>query len=138
MICLGFLILLSIIDIKTYKLPKGAIPSFLTTLFILLIFILVGYPKNVYMGIFALIMAFALSDLGMFYGLADFKIIVAVGMTFNTIIPFLAFNIILSVISLIYKYLFKKVLKENEVPFIPAILISYLAIIIALLIKTFI
>lgn len=137
-ISLGFLILLSIIDIKTYKLPKGAIPSSLTMLFILIMFILVGYPNNLYLGIFAFIFALTLSDFGMFYGIADLKVLTAVGITCNGIISFLVFMVMLSIISISYKLIFKRITKKRELPFIPAILFTYAIFIIMVLITTFI
>jgi len=138
-ICLAFLILLSIIDLKTYRFTNGKIPSFLTMLFIILIFISVGYPQNIYMGIFALIIALALSDLGMYYGHADLKIIIAVGMTFNYVFNFLIFAGILSIVSLTFKVILKKIYKQKEIPFIPIILFTYiLCMIIGYIIRTFI
>jgi len=138
-ITLIFLLILSVIDLKTYKIPEGAIPAFLTVLFILLIFMAVGYPQNIQMGLFAFLIALALSDLGMFYGLADLKVLVAIGMTFPTIFSFMVFLLILSVTSLTYKFLVKKYYNQTEIPFIPMFLIAYiLDIAIGTAINTFI
>lgn len=120
-----FLILLSIIDFKTFNLKDGVIPSALTTSFIGLSFILNPNPTN---AIFTLILGLILVDLDFFGGLPDLKVMIACGIVLPNIFVISLFGCSITFFGIIYKLLAKKSKRWKEVPFIPIITIAYLSI----------
>ena len=122
---LAFLILLSIIDIKTYDKEKGYIPSILTTLFLLVTF-LVNYPYCIYSGIFSGLIAWLLTDLEYWGGIADFKVFIASAMLFSNVLYVCIFAGLVTIIGLLYKIILKlKYDKTKLIPFIPVFFISF-------------
>lgn len=122
---LVFFILLSIIDLKTYNRREGAIPSAITTTFIILAFILNPNPVSAIMG---LLLGMLFVDLDVFGGVPDWKVIVAGSIVLGSIWHIFIFATAVLVIGLIYKLLLKWRTRGaiKEIPFIPAIALAYL------------
>lgn len=115
----AFLVILSYIDYNTYNKDDKGIPSFLTSLFLLICFL--ANITNLYSAILGLLLALFLSDLELWSGVADFKVFVAIGF----LLPFytvLVFALILSILSIIAKYLFRN---NSYMPFLPVIGIAF-------------
>lgn len=124
---LSFLFLLSYIDIKTYNKKNGYIPSFITTLFLIMAY-LINFPSCLFSGILAGLIGLLLTDLSTWGGIADFKSYVASAMLFSTILNVLYFSgflVIFSLLSKIFFYYFIKKDKNAQMPFIPVIFVSY-------------
>lgn len=126
-----FLIVLSILDIKTYNLKNGFIPSALTTSFIIIAFILGGFNIGVNVllsGVLVGLLAWLFIDLEMFYGLPDLKVMIATGMTFITMFDVLYFGLFIAIIGLVVKFFISRYSKNKAVnmPFIPVILCAYI------------
>lgn len=133
-IAMIFLVTLSIIDLKTYSLKDGAIPAALTTTFIILTFLFIDYSQLA-AGILAGILAILFIDLDIFAGVPDIKVMIACGLTLPNSLTVIVFAAIISVVALIYKFIVKKLNKDTiEIPFIPAIAISYIITIVILLV----
>ncbi len=129
-----FLIVLSILDYKTYNLEEGFMPSAWTTIFLILAFISSG-ATSIIGGAFAFLIGMLLVDLSLYRGVADWKIFVACGFTMPNFLMIAIFGFLCSLMAFGYKYLVKiQTRKEDvdktEIPFIPAILIAYLFTII--------
>lgn len=122
LIPLLFLVILSIIDLKTFHLKKGYIPSIITTTAILVSFI---FSLNTVTIIFSLILALLLFDMQLFDGEPDIKAFVFCGAVMPTIYYIIWFAAITSFLSIIYKFLMKKA-KYKEIPFLPVLLVSYI------------
>ena len=121
-----FLAILSVWDIKTYKLPNGSIPAALTTLFLIVIFVL-NQPLTIVSAIGGLLFGLLLIDWDLFEGVADLKVFIALAMTTPTIMALGVFTVIMLVISLLIKFVIKKKFPHaNEMPFIPVFFIAYL------------
>lgn len=123
-----FLLICSVIDIKTFNKEKGGIPSFLTTAFIFVVLFwsgLVGAWYGLLAGVFALFLV----DIGLFKGIPDIKILIAIGMSFVDVIPFLIFLAIMLVFGAITQFSaikFAKVSKDKgEIPYIPIMTLAY-------------
>lgn len=129
LISLAFLLVLSILDYKTYNLEEGFIPSALTTSFILLAFLSSG-ALSIISGAFAFLIGMLFVDLNLYRGVADWKVFVACGFTMPTFFMIGVFGLLLTMTGFGYKYLVKKQSRKKgqdiEIPFIPAILIAYL------------
>lgn len=124
---LCFFIILSIIDFLTYNKKKGYIPSILTTLFLIAIFILNGVV-GLYLGALASLIALAFTDMNLWAGISDFKIFIAGAMAFPTLLSMLTFAVIVSIVAVAVKtILYFKVSKRKDwqFPFIPVMLIAY-------------
>jgi len=121
---------MSVWDIVTYNKKKGNIPTFTTSIFILLALVISG-QDSLFAGVLGLSLAFVLSDLELWGGWADFKLYVGTCIILSTMTNVLFYTLLLSTIALIYKAIAKKYNTSN-IPFIPAICISY-AIYIGLL-----
>ena len=124
-----FLILLSIIDLKTFNLKTAAIPSVLTTISILICFLL---SLNLLTLMFSLMVAWLMFDMRLYEGEPDLKMIVACGCILPDIIGVGIFALLMSIFSIIYKVMLKKH-NFKEVPFIPVILISYIGTLVYVL-----
>lgn len=122
-----FLSLLSLIDIFTYNKKNGYIPSILTTLFLILAFML-NFAESLFTGVFAGLLALLFTDLEFWGGIADFKVFIATGMLFNNFFQCSLFAVIFTLIGLIYKFIALKILKNKnkQIPFIPVILIAFI------------
>jgi len=134
------LVFLSIIDLKTYNLSEGCIPSALTTMFILFTFL--GKDDAtvniIYLIILSALIGVLLLDLNTFHGLADLKIFIALGLTTNNIIGIIILTLILLIISIIYKTIVKLIRERkgnlnNEIAYIPIMLVSYIIHLIIIL-----
>jgi len=122
-----FLIVLSIFDFLTFNKKKGYIPSSLTTIFLIVMFILGGFT-GLYLGVLASLIALLFSDLELWGGIADFKIFVAGAMAFPTLFSMLAFAVVVSIIAVAVKsFVFFRITKKKNwnFPFIPVLLISF-------------
>ena len=125
-----FLVILSILDIKTFDLKEGYIPAFLTTSFLIIIFV-IGTPKTIYSGMLAALLALLFIEMEVFHGVPDIKIFIAAGMTLPTMLNVLYFGAMMLAVGIIYKGLILWRVtkgKNTEIPFIPAILIAYIGI----------
>ena len=123
-----FLVILSYLDIKTFDLDNGVIPSSLTTSFIIIMFII---TQNIMLLVLGLLLALFLFDLSIFDGMPDIKIFVATSLVFLSMWQLLIYALVIIIIGTLYKiilkYLYKKrMIKLKYVPFIPAMLVSYL------------
>lgn len=124
-----FLIIISVVDIKTFNKEEGGIPSFLTTAFIFIVLILTGINGLLY-GLLAGAFAWFLVDVGLFKGIPDIKVLIAVGCSFTSLFPFLIFLAVMLFAGTIMQTAilkFTKISKEKgEMPYIPIMALSYL------------
>ena len=122
-----FLIVLSVIDFLTFNKKKGFIPASLTTIFLIVMFILAGII-GLYLGVLASLIALLFTDLELWGGIADFKIFVAGAMAFPTLFSMLTFAVIVSIIAVAVKsFIYFRVTKRKNwnFPFIPVMLVAY-------------
>ncbi len=129
-VALTFLVLLSVIDLRTFNLKEGSIPSVISTLFLIVMFLL--NPKTaIVFGLFAGLVSLLFVDLDLFKGLADIKVFVALAMSFSVTFSFLFFSVLMIGLTiplqLIVKYKFKKL---KEIPLIPVMLLAYVVIVL--------
>lgn len=125
---LAFLIIISIIDIKSKG--KVLIPSFLTTFAILVVGIvnIVNVPFGILAGILGWFMTDIFEDdLSNFMsGLADVKITIVLGLMISSVISFLLLCLFIAIGGVLYKIAMIKINpKAKEVPFSPMFLIVY-------------
>ena len=120
-----FLLILSVIDIKTFNLREGFIPAALTTTFLIISFVL---KLNIITAMLAFLIGMLLVDLDLFHGIPDWKVFVACGMVMPSIFHVLYFGLITTIVAVIYQVLVKKNSRLQEIPFIPALLIAYLGV----------
>ena len=120
-----FLIILSILDVKTFNLKHGFIPAALTTLFLIVVFIMAGV-SGIITGLFASLIAMLFIDLDIFHGVADLKIFIACGITLPSIMMVGVFGLTTLIAGVGYKFLAKKT-KLKEIPFIPILLVGYVS-----------
>ena len=124
-----FLVILSIVDLKTFNKEKGGIPAFLTTAFMILMLVLSG-TGGLYYGVLAGLLSLFFVDIGLFKGIPDIKIFIGIGLTFHSLFPFLIFAITMLICGMIMQtsiLTFTKVDKEKgEMPYIPVMFLSYL------------
>lgn len=130
-ISLGFLLILSILDVKTFNIKNAGIPSLLSTAFLITSFIFSNNP--VYYGVFAALISLSFMDLEVFKGMADVKVFVALCMSFNSLMSVLTFSLMLSAFTIITQVGVKQGLKLSkfkgrvkEIPLIPVITIAYI------------
>lgn len=120
-----YLSVLSFLDMKTYNLDEGGIPSLLTTGFSLLMFMLNPNPAVFIAGF---LVGLFFIDANLFEGLPDWKAIVSSALVFPTIYHVLIFGGLVAGFGSLYKFIYKRKYKQaKEVPFIPAILAAFLA-----------
>lgn len=125
-ISICFLIVLSFIDIFTYSKHKSYIPSMITTAFLIVSFIIFGNTA-IYTGALGFLIALFLTDVNLFLGLADIKVFTACCMAFPTFMSILWFSLIMLGLTVIYQFIVKKFIKNQEViPLIPLIFIAFL------------
>lgn len=123
----SFLILISIIDFRTYNKKEGYIPSILTTLFLIMSF-MVNFPNCIWSGIFGALIGLLLTDLDYWGGIADFKVFVASSMLFSNFFQVSLFAGFVTILGLFYKYVLSKYTNKKYIPFIPIILIAFFLI----------
>lgn len=124
---ISFLALISVIDVKTYDKEKGYIPSIITTIYLLLSF-LIGGHESILSGIFASLIALLLTDLDFWGGIADYKVFVASGMLFTGFINVSIFTGFVTLFGFMFKAIALKIIKnkDTKVPFVPLISISFI------------
>lgn len=127
-----FLIVIGLIDVLTYDKKKGYIPSVLTTIFLIVAY-LIGASINpgltIEIGIFACLVALLFTDLDMWGGLADLKVFVACALLIPSMKGFLIFALVLTICSIIFKFSVKMFVtkgKDANIPFILAILTAFI------------
>lgn len=130
-VALAFLCIISLIDIFTYRKKDGYIPSVLTTLFLIVAFIIgssISPGITIELGILASLVAWLYTDLDMWGGIADFKVFVACSMLLPNVQVFFVFALVLTICSLIIKFLLKRFefKCDDKIPFVVVILIAYL------------
>jgi len=129
LVMIVFLVILSIVDLKTFNKEKGGIPSFFTTAFMILMLVLSGIG-GLYYGVLAGLLALFFVDIGLFKGIPDIKIFVGIGLTFHQLFPFLIFAMVMLICGMVMQKMilkFTKVEKENgEMPYIPVMFLAYL------------
>jgi len=118
-----FLVVLSILDIKTFDLEEGAFPSALTSGIVLICFILNPNPS---IFILAVIIAIILLDMELYSGMADLKLFIASSLVMPSIYFVFLFACSMSVLAVPYKYIIKRYTNLDELPFIPIIAIGYM------------
>lgn len=120
-----FLILLSLIDIKTFNLKHGAIPSVITTLFLIVSFAITLNPVTI---IYSFLLGLFFVDIDFFTGIPDWKVIVACGCVLPNIFLITVFGFVAATIGTVYKYFGRKTTYQ-ELPFIPVFTLAYLCMI---------
>lgn len=140
---IGFLIILSCIDVFTYDKKKGYIPAILTSSFLFFSFLMSDKFIVTPMLVFSILLAMMLTDIGAWKGFADFKTYVATGISLTNLNHLFIFTGILYALPLLVGILLvaskynifninfgnaKKIANETQrnIPFIPFILIAYL------------
>lgn len=123
-----FLIIISIIDLKTFNKLKGGIPSFLTTAFIIAIFIMT-LPQAVVLALLGGLFAIFFVDVGLYKGLPDIKVLIAVSMALFSVNNFLLYLGIMLLMGAVTQFAilrFTKIEKEKgEMPYIPIMALAY-------------
>ncbi|RLF58019.1 MAG: hypothetical protein DRN27_06475 [Thermoplasmata archaeon] len=129
LIILGVLILTSYLDIK-YK----AVPSVILTSMILVVLLL--RSNNLYFGVVAFVFAILIKDLisdvaGLEFGMADVKIFIMMGLLVGNLFNIFLLIIIFLIFQFVYTIVWRwKVSKEDEMPFIPCLLVVYITMIL--------
>jgi len=115
---LFFLSLLSFLDVKTYNIKGGGIPSAITSGFMIysfLVYFMIGFPVVV-TGIIGILIAILLYDLKLFSGMADLKVMVAVSFAMPDFFSVLMFGMLLSFLSIFLQTLSIQIYKEESYP----------------------
>ena len=126
-IFLLFLAIISVIDWKVQKIPA----IFTTGIIFMLAFVNV---HSINFGIIAFLFAWILYEGDFIGGIADVKLITAIGLMINNIYFLGVAFIIIMVFGIVYKVAWRFVLRNKKVPedivvpFVPCILFSYVAI----------
>jgi len=107
-----FLLLISIVDITSYKKLKGYIPSILTTTFMIISFVLF---KNIYSTILATLIGLLFTDFNLWKGQADLKVFIGIGMTLLTIQQIALFSALTPILAMFISLW----TTDKEIPFIP-------------------
>ena len=132
MFIIGFIFLtaLSVYDMLTYNKKKGFIPASLTSMFIVIALLLGAFfhtiQATLYLGALGVAIAYLLTDLDLWEGWADLKCFVASAILVPDVVTLLLFASAMTFFSVIIKYSAKSV-KLKKIPFIPIIMIGYLA-----------
>ena len=123
---LSFLSILSVVDVFTFDKKKAYIPSIITTSYLILAFI---HNQAIFLGILGLLLALAMTDLELWSGMADLKAFIGTGMLMGTIGYFFAYLILVASITLIYKYIYKKIVKTKDtLPLLPVFLVCLIIV----------
>jgi len=124
-----FLVILSIVDLKTFNKEKGGIPSFFSTAFMILMLVLSG-TSGLYFGVLAGLFSLFFVDIGLFKGIPDIKIFIGIGLTFHQIVPFLIFAMVMLICGMLMQKMILKFTKidqeKGEMPYIPVMFLAYL------------
>lgn len=117
-----FLVVFSIIDLKTH-----AIPSIFLTAGLFMVAVL--NPANLWFGIMGFIMAYLLFEADFFSGIADIKIMAMLSFLVCTTNWFFLMILLTVVYGFVWKALIKwRFKKEKECAFIPVFLIIFLTL----------
>ncbi len=124
-----FLFIISLIDLKTKK-----VPAFLTTAIIFAIAMVNMVNLNfgilhLAFGVLAFIFAYLLYEMDFIGGIADIKVLVIIGMMIAELSTFFIFMAMVMIFGLIYKIIWRYVLKKpknSEIPFIISLCAVYL------------
>lgn len=120
-------ILLALIVIAVIDIWKKKVPSFMTTLTILLSFIF--YFENITYGIMALLFGLVLYEMDWMSGIADLKGTVILGLLAPTMFWALVTPLFIVVIGNVYIFCVKKISKERDpVAFFPIFPIIYIGL----------
>ena len=118
------LILFALIDIKKREFPAPLTSG------VLFVVALTGIA-NIQLGVLSFILAIFLLEMETFSGMADVKMITAIGFVLPNVGYFMMFVIILLVFSTVYQTLLVKVLKKKqggEFAYVPVILLAYITL----------
>lgn len=124
LIVLGALVLFSVLDLK-YR----VLPSILTTSLLFVVAVL-NIP-NLHFGILSAIFGWLLMEgIGeggdFFSGMADFKVLVTIGLLITTVQGFLLYVVMIMIAGVVYKLVMVYILnKKDETAFIPVFVIVY-------------
>jgi len=126
-----FLFIISLIDLKTKR-----VPAFLTTALIFAIAMVNMVDLSfgilhISFGVLAFIFAYLLYELNFIGGVADIKVIVIIGMMIAELQTFFVFITMLMIFGLLYKIVWRFVLKKpegSEVPFIISLWAVYVVL----------
>jgi len=130
LIALIFLLLISIVDIFTFNKEGKGIPSALTTLFVILMFLLTFSHGSFHIEIilFSILIGLFLMDISFFMGLADLKVLVGLSFFFNSFWEFSVFTAVsclLYSIMVIYVKKNPKKYKTQFMPYVPFLFLTY-------------
>lgn len=126
---LSFLIVLSVLDFWTFNKEKGYIPAVLTTMFLIVSFLIGShyYSITIALGVLGALIGLLFTDLDLWDGIADYKIFIACSMLMPSMTNLLMFGLSLTIIAFLTKGYYRFVEKsERQIPFIPLILIAFL------------
>lgn len=117
------LLVASYLDIK-----ERSIPSFFLTSMIF-VTILVGVELNnlnfLYFGVVSAIASLLLIEMDFMRGLADLKAIVLAGMIMSSTQSLGIFILSVLFLGVFYKFMWKMKMKDEDIPFMPVILLAY-------------
>ena len=124
-----FLFIISLIDLRTKK-----VPAFLTTAIILAVAMVNMANINfgiihLSFGVIAFIFAYLLYEMNFIGGIADIKVIVIIGMMIAEFSTFFVFILMIMILGIGYKIIWRYILKKPEsaeVPFIISLWAVYL------------
>ena len=127
----AFLFIISLIDLKTKK-----VPAFLTTAIIFIVATVNMINLNfgilhLSFGVLAFIFAYLLYELDFIGGVADIKVIVIIGMMIANLSTFFIFITIVMIFGLVYKIIWRYILKKpegSEIPFIISLWVVYVVL----------
>lgn len=134
---LEILVLLAIAVFAFLDIKHHAVPSFMTTTIILALLLIL--PQHLIWGISAFVFGWLLSEFdflgGKFFGgLADVKVMTIIGLMLSNLTEFAVMMILTAGLAVLYSigmhYEYKGKIPK-EVPFIPVLLLVYVAVLIA-------
>lgn len=130
-----FLVVLSVIDYKTFNKEHGGIPSMVTSAFLVIVLFLTG-PNGLYLGALAGLLALFLVDIGLIKGIPDIKVLIAIGMSLDNPIKMLVWVALTLLLGVIFSWATIRLSKslygvelaegKTEIPYIPVMTISFL------------
>jgi hypothetical protein len=127
-----FLLIIAWLDVATFNKRKGFIPSFLTSAFLIVAF-LVGWSSNgvqvVVFGVLGGLLSLLFTDLDVWGGLADLKVFIACSLLFGSVFGVLCFGLSVVLLGLLLKWVVKTYFKEyKRVPFVTVIMVAFILV----------
>lgn len=123
-----FLLIISLIDLKTYDKINDGIPSAITTAFILIAFLVM---QNIELLIIAGLVSWLIRDMGAFEGLADVKTFIATAILMGNKIDMFTFILLFFVLLVIMQIAIKKLNRtKKEMPCILVITLTFIVMIV--------